>query len=222
MKESELMDKIIEMQDRGLSSEVMEVLKKHQKRENVKVEIPYGYVEKGGKLQPDKIELEVVKWIFYSYLCYMQNPPKRLVDRLKTEQQIKTRKYLLAEEVHGEVTGKIIERYICAELSIRLGQFDELKKVDDPEEIRYYLSCPLSAELFEKIVVRTFSFDDTGYLKLINKIKNNPVYVGHLVYTNGNEKLRVRNAHEPIISEEIFGAVSGCVTNDKSMGRKIR
>lgn len=197
--------------DKELNSAVRGILKKKQKMENSRTNIPYGYVVEGGKFRPDKIESEVVRWVFHAYLRYMHEPPILLADRLKTEQYIGTRKYLVDEKVREDITGKIIEKYISAELNIRLTQYNELKKADTPEEISYYLSCPLSAEVCKKMVDRTFASDDMEYLRLIYKIRNNPVYVGHLYYTKGKETLKVRNVHEPIISEEVFEAVAECM-----------
>ncbi|ASN68314.1 hypothetical protein 10S11_52 [uncultured Caudovirales phage] len=124
----------LERERRVQKEKVHELVLEWQKRET-----PFGYVWKDGEVKINENNADILKWIYKMTLEYLNNPPnylaKEIIDKCEEE--------LSYDEAKGRVTLTMVERYVTAELNLRMEQYENNRQ----EDIREFLRKPLDKEL---------------------------------------------------------------------------
>ena len=106
-------------------------------------EAPYGYKLQDGRLVPDELEKEVVKWIFDRYIKYSEHPPETLVNGVIEEFKISKNMDISYEEAEKMVSSDRIHQYMDQEQRLRIKAFKAFSKDESADDLKYYLECPL-------------------------------------------------------------------------------
>lgn len=119
-------------------------------------EAPYGYKLQDGRLVPDELEKEVVKWIFDRYIKYSEHPPETLVNGVIEEFKISKNMDISYEEAEKMVSSDRIHQYMDQEQRLRIKAFKAFSKDESADDLKYYLECPLET-LDKKEIIDTYN-----------------------------------------------------------------
>lgn len=130
---------------------------------------------------------------------YKDNPPdiliRETIDRCEEEE-------LTYEEAKGRVSLTMVERYMVAELNVRMEQYEKNRQGDTPSELEEFLKRPLDKELLAIVEKRYKSNYGVGYnmnLFLNHRISR---YVGKVGLPPKQSYKSYES--EPIITKELY------------------
>lgn len=159
---------------------------------------PFGYEWKDRKLTVNEKESSIVKWIVRMLLEYDDNPPDFLIQKVIDSSD----KELSFEEAKEKVSFSMVQRYVVAELKMRMQQYDHMQGT--PEKIQHFLDIPLNQKLLAAVERNYDSYREVEYG--INPfLENEPrVYVGKIKPLSESAPGFKRCNSEPIILKELY------------------
>lgn len=147
-------------------------------------EVQFGYEWKDGELVINEKNADIVKWLYKMVLEYENNPPefliREVIDKYVDEE-------LSYEEAKKRVKLTMVERYMVAELNLRMEQYENNRQ----EDIQEFLRKPLDKELLTAVEERYKSNSVEYSAERISK------YVGKTGTPSNQE-------NEPIITREMY------------------
>lgn len=166
----------------------------------------FGYKRQDdGTLVVDEKEASIVRWIYKMIAEYSDNPPDFLIKEVIAGYEDEDME-IIPEEAKEKVSLYMIQRYIAAEINIRMRQYEDMQ--GEPEQIQHFLDVQLDETLLVAVedeyrLCREFSY---GISPLsTNKFR---IPVGKLVqYSKADSEFKVVGG-EPIISEELYESVA--------------
>lgn len=124
---------------------------------------PFGYKMINGDYEVDKLDEEIVSWIFDRHIRYSEHPPAVLVESVIEEYEISKDQYISYEEAERMVSLDDIHRYMDKEVRLRVEAFNIYSKDKNAEDLKHYLKCPLDEldideiiDIYKKDLKRTF------------------------------------------------------------------
>ena len=124
---------------------------------------PFGYKMINGVYEVDKLDEEIVSWIFDRHIRYSEHPPAVLVESVIEEYKISKDQYISYEEAERMVSLDDIHRYMDKEVRLRVEAFNIYSKDKNAEDLKHYLKCPLDEldideiiDIYKKDLKRTF------------------------------------------------------------------
>lgn len=167
----------------------------------------FGYKRQDdGALVVDEKEASIVRWIYKMIAEYSDNPPDFLIKEVIARYEDEDME-ITPEEAKEKISLYMIQRYIAAELNIRMHQYEDMQ--GEPEQIiQHFLDVQLDETLLAAVedeyrLCREFSYG-------ISPLSANEfrIPVGKLVqYSKADSEFKVVGG-EPIISEELYESVA--------------
>ncbi|WP_461614384.1 hypothetical protein [Clostridium sp. Marseille-QA1073] len=147
-------------------------------------EVLFGYEWKAEELVINEKNASIVRWLYKMALEYMDNPPDFLIKEIMDNSEEK----LSYDEAKERVTLTIVERYITAELNLRMEQYENNRQ----EDIQEFLRKPLDKELLTAV---------EGKYKSNSLVEYSVERISRYV-----EKVRTSSNQEekPIITKEMY------------------
>lgn len=136
---------------------------------------PFGYKMIDGVFVVDKLEKEIVSWIYDRYIRYSEHPPAVLVEGVIEEYKISKDLDISYEEAEKKVFLDAIYDYMDREVRLRVEAFKLYSKDESVEDLKHYLECPL-AELNVDEVIEAYKKETK---KLLEEFRN-PVITGEI------------------------------------------
>lgn len=136
---------------------------------------PFGYKMIDGVFVVDKLEKEIVSWIYDRYIRYSEHPPAVLVEGVIGEYKISKDLDISYEEAEKMVSLDAIYDYMDREARLRVEAFKLYSKDESVEDLKHYLECPL-AELNVDEVIEAYKKETK---KLLEEFRN-PVITGKI------------------------------------------
>lgn len=130
--------------------------------------VPFGYKMIDGIFVVDELESQIVSWIFDRRIGYSEHPPAVLVERVMEEYKISNDLDISYEEAEEKVSSEAIYDYMVREVRLRVEAFKLYSKDERPEDLKYYLECPL-VELNVDEVIEAYK---TAMKKLFRESQN--------------------------------------------------
>ncbi len=179
---------------------------------------PLGYVWKDENLEVNKKEAEIIKWIYQMITEYYDNPPEVLIRDVMAKNDEKKIihedvKELTYEEAKEKVPLSMVERYVAAELNLRMEQYEKDKQEDTPHELQEFLVMQLDKKYLTEIEKRYQA--ELGIEYYSKEILGNEVnqYIGK-IKPQSNQKI-ISFVTEPIISRELYENVIEKIKKDR-------
>ena len=132
---------------------------------------PFGYKMIDGVFVVDKLEKEIVSWIYDRYIRYSEHPPAVLVEGVIEEYKISKDLDISYEEAEKMVSLDAIYDYMDREARLRVEAFKLYSKDESVEDLKHYLECPL-AELNVDEVIEAYKKETKKLLQLTSKLKS--------------------------------------------------
>lgn len=136
---------------------------------------PFGYKMIDGVFVVDKLEKEIVSWIYDRYIRYSEHPPAVLVEGVIEEYKISKDLDISYEEAEKMVSLDAIYDYMDREARLRVEAFKLYSKDESVEDLKHYLEYPL-AELNVDEVIEAYKKETK---KLLEEFRN-PVITGEI------------------------------------------
>ena len=137
--------------------------------------IPFGYKMIDGIFVVDKLESEIVSWIYERHIRYREHPPAVLVEDLIEEYKVSKDQDISYEEAERMVSLDAIHSYLDKEVRLRVEAFNIYSKDESVKDLKHYLECPLDEFDIDEII-ETYKKD----LKRTFEEHRNPVMTGKL------------------------------------------
>lgn len=156
---------------------------------------PFGFDGKDGALVINEEESRIIKWIYRMLLEYHDNPPDFLIREVMDNSDEK----LSHKEAKEKVSFSMVERYVLAELKLRIQQHDN--KQGALNEIQDFLEIQLNKELLAAVEKMYKSYREVEYGVSRTSINK---YVGKVKpLSESDQKTKPYNS-EPIITKEMY------------------
>lgn len=136
---------------------------------------PFGYKMIDGIFVVDELESQIVSWLFDKSIRYRDHPPVVLVEGVIEEYEITYDQDISYEEAEKMVSLDAIYDYMDREVRLRVEAFKLYSKDERPEDLKYYLECPL-AELNVDEIIEAYK---KATKELLREIRN-PVITGKI------------------------------------------
>ena len=137
--------------------------------------IPFGYKMIDGIFVVDKLESEIVSWIYERHIRYSEHPPAVLVEDVIEEYKNSKDRDISYEETEKLVSSDAIYDYMDREVHLRIEAYKLYSKDESLEDLKHYLECPL-AELDVDEVKKAYKKETK---KLLEQFRN-PVVTGKI------------------------------------------
>lgn len=137
--------------------------------------VPFGYKMIDGIFEVDKLESEIVSWIYERHIRYREHPPTVLVESMIEEYKISKGQEISYEEAEKLVPLDAIYDYMDREVRLRIEAYKLYSKDESIVDLKHYLECPLDELDVDEII--------EAYKKEMKKLfeqSRNPVIIGQI------------------------------------------
>ena len=114
--------------------------------------VPFGYKMIDGIFEVDKLESEIVSWIYERHIRYREHPPTVLVEGMIEEYKISKSQEISYEEAEKLVPLDAIYDYMDREVRLRIEAYKLYSKDESIEDLKHYLECPLDELDVDEII----------------------------------------------------------------------
>ena len=137
--------------------------------------VPFGYKMIDGVFVVDKLEKEIVSWIYERHIRYREHPPTVLVESMIEEYKISKGQEISYEEAEKLVPLDAIYDYMDREVRLRIEAYKLYSKDESIVDLKHYLECPL-AELDVDEIIEAYKKE----MKKLFEQSRNPVIIGQI------------------------------------------